>query len=86
MCPDVAGPVTAKCHVKDDVVVSKLLVNVTTTFEFGHGLAPSTWIGVATREVIWNGGSWEEIDAYGIAGPVGRIDSTAVCVEARPVR
>ncbi len=81
----VAGEVAAERRVKDESVVSKLLIDDTGTLEDGLGRAESRHIWPGGAEGRRDGTSWEEPDLDELAGPLHGVYASAVVVEATAV-
>lgn len=82
--PDTASPVAAECSVKDNVVVLKVLVNVTgsPSYKRSGRVAPARRIWRATGNTAGDVAAAEKPNIDSTAGPFHCIDTSLVIVEA----
>jgi hypothetical protein len=56
------------------------------TLKVGSGCSPLGWVWIFAGDVVWDGVAREKVDVDVVAGPVHRVDSSAIVVHWRAVR
>ena len=83
--PSISCPGAAKCHVKSDLVVAEVLVDVAIALKEGCRSSPAAWVWCVPKRVTGSGAAGPEEYLDVVARPLHRVNATAVAVEAGAV-
>lgn len=74
--PNVSSPISTECHIKDDLMIFEMFVDVASTLEICHWSTPVRWFGVSAQGICgnWVAGEKPYFDPSWV--PLGGVHTT----------